>query len=60
MKWWTSITTRQIVSGDVENLSYIDGIGRIVVTSRTRAYVGEQTARRPGSRVSTHDAQWGR
>ncbi len=32
---------RQIVSGDVENLSYIDDIGRMVVTSRTRAYVGE-------------------
>lgn len=32
---------RQIVSGDVENLSYIDDVGRIVVTSRTRAYVGE-------------------
>ncbi|WP_374689185.1 SUMF1/EgtB/PvdO family nonheme iron enzyme, partial [Promineifilum sp.] len=32
---------RQIVSGDVENLSDIGDIGRIVVTSRTRAYVGE-------------------
>ena len=32
---------RQIVSQDVENLSYIKDIGRIVVTSRTRAYEGE-------------------
>ena len=32
---------RQIVSQDVENLSYIKDVGRIVVTSRTRAYVGE-------------------
>ena len=32
---------RQIVSGDVENLSYNGEIGRLVVTSRTRAYVGE-------------------
>jgi len=32
---------RQIVSGDVENLSYIEDLGHIVVTSRTRAYVGE-------------------
>ena len=32
---------RQNVSADVEDLSYIADIGRVVVTSRTRAYTGE-------------------
>lgn len=32
---------RKTVSQEVEDLSYIDDLGYIVVTSRTRAYVGE-------------------